>query len=49
MLLKKGTVFYPKDDEARGEIISYIEKNNNFRVIGYNQYIDLKTKGEPHV
>ena len=42
MLLKKGTVFYPKDENARKKILACIRLKRNFRRIGYNQYIDLK-------
>jgi len=43
ILLKKGTVFYAKDNNAKA-ICDLIEKEESFRKIGYNQYIKIDKK-----
>lgn len=45
ILLKKGTVFYPKDEESLAKICSELNRKN-FQSIGYNQYTILK--GDNH-
>jgi len=41
ILLTKGSVFYPKSEEARKKIESILNKES-FQKIGYNKYITLK-------
>jgi len=41
ILLAKGTVFYPKDENALTQIHTALNKQN-FKAIGYNHYITLK-------
>jgi hypothetical protein len=41
ILLTKGSVFYPKDEEAYKKIESILNKES-FKKIGYNRYITLK-------
>ena len=42
VLLTRGSVFYPKDDSATQAIVNAIEKQNNFKTIGYNRYTIIK-------
>lgn len=41
ILLAKGTVFYPKNEDALGSICAVLNKSN-YQAIGYNQYITLQ-------
>ena len=43
VLLKKGTVFFPKENSI-DILCSSIEKETAFQKIGYNQYIKIDNK-----
>ena len=42
VLLEKGSVFYPKDENARKKIEDILSNYTNFKTIGYNSYLTLK-------
>lgn len=49
ILLKKGSVFYPKENSMEA-VCKMIEEEKAFSAIGYNQYIKIdKSKGQSHV
>lgn len=49
ILLLKGSVFYPKNEESKTKIIKNIESYKNYTTIGYNNYLELPKKGEKNV
>lgn len=42
VLLTRGSLFYPKDKSATDTIVKAIEKQINFKTIGYNRYTIIK-------